>query len=248
MRRYCHVGTGNYNPKTARLYEDLGLLTCDPDIGADLTQLFNFLTGYGRDVAVPEAARRPALLRPRITELTRRSEASHGRAGQRSHRMKMNSLVDPEMIDALYAASQAGVHDRPASSGASAACVPACRACPTTSGCARSSAATSSTPASTTSRNGAGRGRAALLHRLGRPDAPQPRPPRRGAGARRTTRPCRTSCDEILDVDLADDMLAWTLGPDGTWTKVPTAADGTGVDTHVKLQELAATRGRWSGN
>ena len=50
MRRYCHVGTGNYNPKTARLYEDLGLLTCDPDIGADLTQLFNFLTGYARDV------------------------------------------------------------------------------------------------------------------------------------------------------------------------------------------------------
>ena len=56
MRRYCHIGTGNYNPKTARLYEDLGLLTGDPDIGADLTQLFNFLTGYGRDVAVPQAA------------------------------------------------------------------------------------------------------------------------------------------------------------------------------------------------
>ena len=50
IRRYCHIGTGNYNSKTARIYEDLGLLTCDPDIGADLTQLFNFLTGYGRDV------------------------------------------------------------------------------------------------------------------------------------------------------------------------------------------------------
>jgi polyphosphate kinase len=53
---------------------------------------------------------------------------------------------------------------------------------------------------------------------------------------------------EILAVDLADDVLAWTLGPEGTWSKVPPADDGTSVDTHVKLQELAATRGRWSGN
>ena len=60
IRRYCHIGTGNYNPKTARLYEDLGLLTADPDLGADLTQLFNYLTGYGREHAVPQAARRPA--------------------------------------------------------------------------------------------------------------------------------------------------------------------------------------------
>ena len=49
IRRYCHIGSGNYNSKTARIYEDVGLLTCDPDIGSDLTQLFNFLTGYGRD-------------------------------------------------------------------------------------------------------------------------------------------------------------------------------------------------------
>ena len=57
IRRYCHIGSGNYNSKTARTYEDVGLLTCDPDIGADLTQLFNFLTGYGRDVRYRDAAR-----------------------------------------------------------------------------------------------------------------------------------------------------------------------------------------------
>ena len=59
MRRYCHIGTGNYNSKTARLYEDLGLLTCDPQIGADLTQLFNYLTGYGRDDPLPASCSSP---------------------------------------------------------------------------------------------------------------------------------------------------------------------------------------------
>ena len=69
MRRYCHIGTGNYNPKTARLYEDLGLLTCDPEIGADLTELFNFLTGYARDVAYKKLLIAPNDLRPRLLEL-----------------------------------------------------------------------------------------------------------------------------------------------------------------------------------
>ena len=109
MRRYCHIGTGNYNPKTARLYEDLGLLTCDPEIGADLTQLFNFLTGYARDVAVPQAARRaaaPAAARSRA--LIERRDRAPAPGGRRRIVMKMNSLVDPELIDALYEASQAG--------------------------------------------------------------------------------------------------------------------------------------------
>ena len=60
LRRYCHIGTGNYNSKTARLYEDLGILTCDPDIGADVAKLFNHLTGYSRDEPLPHAARRAA--------------------------------------------------------------------------------------------------------------------------------------------------------------------------------------------
>ena len=89
--------------------------------------------------------------------------------------------------------------------------------------------------------NGAGTGPAALPHRLGRPHAPQPRSARRGAGARRRTRTSRTGSQEILDVNLADDVLAWELGPDGVWRHV---APGGEVDTHVRLQEIARTRVR----
>ena len=69
IRRYCHIGTGNYNSKTARIYEDLGLLTCDPDVGADLTQLFNYLTGYGRDVRYRRLLVAPHGVRPGLEAL-----------------------------------------------------------------------------------------------------------------------------------------------------------------------------------
>ena len=81
IRRYCHVGTGNYNPKTADLYEDLGLLTADPDLGADLTELFNHLTGYSHQGDVPEAARRAR--RTCATAIARPHRAA-GRAGRRA--------------------------------------------------------------------------------------------------------------------------------------------------------------------
>jgi polyphosphate kinase len=106
IRRYAHVGTGNYNSSTARLYEDLGLLTCDPDIGADLTMLFNHLTGYSREVRYRKILVAPRWLRHRIQDLIL-NEAAHGPAGAIT--MKMNSLVDPAMIESLYEASQAGV-------------------------------------------------------------------------------------------------------------------------------------------
>jgi polyphosphate kinase len=106
IRRYCHVGTGNYNEQTARIYEDLGLLTCDPEIGADLTQLFNYLTGYGRQERFRKILVAPGPLRPTLASLIRR-EAD---AGTRGHIvLKMNSLVDSDMIDALYDASCSGV-------------------------------------------------------------------------------------------------------------------------------------------
>jgi polyphosphate kinase len=109
LRRYVHVGTGNYNSKTARLYTDIGLFTCKPAIGADLSDLFNTLTGFSRQRLYRRLLVAPANLRPRILELIER-ETMHAREGRRGRIVaKMNALVDPETIDALYRASQAGV-------------------------------------------------------------------------------------------------------------------------------------------
>jgi polyphosphate kinase len=109
LRRYCHVGTGNYNPKTARLYEDLGLLTCDPQVGEDLTRLFNQLSGWA-----PRSRFRRLLVAPRSVrwglidhidaEIENAREGLGGYVG-----FKLNSIVDDQMIDALYRASRAGV-------------------------------------------------------------------------------------------------------------------------------------------
>ena len=106
IRRYVHIGTGNYNPSTARLYEDIGLLSCDPDLGADLTQLFNHLTGYSREVRYRKILVAPHYLRHRVQDLIAQ-EASYGERGRLV--FKLNSLIDTDMIEGLYAASQAGV-------------------------------------------------------------------------------------------------------------------------------------------
>ncbi|MBE9374434.1 RNA degradosome polyphosphate kinase [Saccharopolyspora sp. HNM0983] len=109
IRRYCHLGTGNYNPKTARMYEDLGLLTADPDVGSDLTDLFNVLTGYARHGEYRRILVSPQGIRNGIVERVE-AEIEHARVGEPSGiRMKLNSLVDEQIIDALYRASQAGV-------------------------------------------------------------------------------------------------------------------------------------------
>ncbi len=106
LRRYCHIGTGNYNSKTARLYEDVGFLTCDPAVGADVTQLFNHLTGYSRAEEFQSLLVAPRDLRNQLVDLIEH-EISFGAEGRIT--AKMNSIADPEMIDALYRASEAGV-------------------------------------------------------------------------------------------------------------------------------------------
>jgi len=106
LRRYVHLGTGNYNSRTARLYEDLGYITCDPAIGEDATQLFNHLTGYSRDNDYTSLVVAPHYLRRRLLDLIH-NEARHGSDGAIT--IKTNSIGDPEMIDALYEASDAGV-------------------------------------------------------------------------------------------------------------------------------------------
>ncbi|MFP4101698.1 polyphosphate kinase 1 [Coleofasciculus sp.] len=109
IRRYVHIGTGNYNPKTARIYTDIGLISCREDLGADLTDLFNFLTGYSRQRSYRKLLVAPVNLRDRMTTMIQR-EIEHCRQGNTGRIVaKMNSLVDPKIIATLYEASQAGV-------------------------------------------------------------------------------------------------------------------------------------------
>ena len=109
IRRYCHIGTGNYNPKTARLYEDVGLLTAAPDIGADLTDLFNSLTGYSRKESYRNLLVAPYGVRRGIIERIEREIAASRDGAEGLIRLKANALVDEQVIDALYRASQSGV-------------------------------------------------------------------------------------------------------------------------------------------
>jgi polyphosphate kinase len=109
VRHYVHVGTGNYNPKTARLYTDLGLFTTDPDIGADVADVFNFLTGFARPKSFRKLLVAPISLRAGLLEEVRRTMAAHSKDRPARIVMKMNALVDPGMSRALYDASRAGV-------------------------------------------------------------------------------------------------------------------------------------------
>ena len=109
IRRYVHIGTGNYNPKTSKLYTDLGLFSGREDLGADLTDLFNFLTGYSRQKAYRKLLVAPLTLRDRMAALIRREIDHAQNGGQGKIVAKMNSLVDYALIKLLYEASQAGV-------------------------------------------------------------------------------------------------------------------------------------------
>jgi polyphosphate kinase len=109
VREYVHIGTGNYHPKTARLYTDFGLFTADEEIGADVAEMFNFLTGYGRPAEYRKVLVSPTTMRDRILEEIETTVEAH-RAGEEARiALKMNSLVDATCIRALYEASRAGV-------------------------------------------------------------------------------------------------------------------------------------------
>lgn len=109
IRRYVHIGTGNYNPKTARLYTDLGIFSCREELGADLTDLFNYLTGYSRQQSYRKLLVAPVNLRDRMLNFIEREIEHQRNGGQGRIVAKMNALVDPKLITALYEASQAGV-------------------------------------------------------------------------------------------------------------------------------------------
>ncbi len=232
IRRYCHVGTGNYNPKTAGLYEDIGILSADADLGADLSELFNFLTGYSRQAEYRKLLVGPVTLRPQIIERIQR-EAEKGPGGRLT--LKMNSLVDPELIDALYQASAQGAPIDLIVRGI-------CCLRPGVPGMSETISVRSILGRflehSRVYRFGAETDTAEYL--IGSADLM----PRNLDGRVEVLVPVsdprlRARLDEVLSINLTDDTLAWALASDGSWHRVPTVE---GVDTHARLRELAIAR------
>jgi polyphosphate kinase len=229
--RYAHIGTGNYNEKTARTYEDIGMFTTDPGIGADLSDLFNYLTGYSRHTRYQRMAVSPTGVRSRLTELIE-DEASRPDG---NITLKMNSLVDAAMIESLYEASQAGTKIDLIVRGI-------CCLRPGVEGLSENIRVRSIVGRylehSRIYRFGA-RGRTRHYY-IGSADLMPRNLDRRVEALAPVTDPdLQFRLDEVLDVLLADDNLAWSLGSDGKWERVPTTA---GVDAHVALQELARAR------
>jgi polyphosphate kinase len=230
ITRYCHISTGNYNPDTARIYEDVALLTCDSDICADLGELFNTLSGYSRDVQYRRIVVAPQRLRGVLTSLIHRESHPEGRIA-----LKLNGLIDSEIIEALYEAAEAGADIDLIVRGM----------------CTLNPAA-STAPERLRVRSLVGRYlEHSRIYRFGAgPDADHfissadlmPRNlDRRVEVAVPVVHPgLRARLDEIIDLSLRDDTLAWQF--DGTsWTR----ATGTdSVNAQAFLQEGAARRSR----
>ncbi|HLT70393.1 MAG TPA: RNA degradosome polyphosphate kinase [Acidimicrobiales bacterium] len=239
LRRYCHIGTGNYNPRTARTYEDLGLLTCDPAIGSDLTQFFNELTGYGRNIDYERLLVAPRMMREGLLSLIEGEvEAAAAEPGAGRITMKMNSLVDPEMIEALHRASQAGVEIDLIVRGI-------CCLTPGVPGRSERIRVRSIIGRylehSRVYRFANGRGPGTPLHLVGSADLMPRNLDRRVEVLVPVLDPSlQARIDELLEIELADDVLAWTLGPDGRWERPA----GGSVDAHAELQRRAVDRAR----
>ena len=233
IRRYCHIGTGNYNPRTAREYEDLGLLTAEPAVGADLADLFNYLTGYGRDISYTHLLVAPERLRQGIDDLIDAEIAS----GRGRIILKMNSLTDPQVIAKLYAASQQGVDIDLIVRGV-------CCLRPGVTGLSEGIRVRSIVGRYLEhSRiyhfgNGDGTGRSTTF--IGSADLMTRNLDRRVEALVRISDPAVSGrLLEVLEVLLSDDRRSWSLDSDGVWTLREGPVD---VDTHVRLQELASVR------
>jgi len=233
IRRYLHLGTGNYNAKTAMAYEDLGLLSCDPALGADLTELFNYLTGYSRQTGYRKLLVAPVTMRDRIIDLIHREMEAPPGTGHII--MKMNSLSDPDTIDALYAASSAGVRVDLIVRGIC---------------CLRAGVPGMSDNIKVRSivgrflehsriyRFGHGGDGAEVL--LGSADLM----PRNLDRRVEVLFPVSSAAllarlEAILALNLADDTEAWELQPDGTWARVPTVR---GINAQEALRANALVR------
>jgi len=239
LRRYVHIGTGNYNPMTARVYEDFGLLTADETLGSDVGALFNYLTGYSRQASYGSVIVAPYEMRDRILSMiglatSRTSEGEPGRIA-----IKLNHLVDEAVIDALYAASQAGVRIDLLVRGI-------CAARPGVPGLSDSMRVRSVLGRFLEhSRvfyfaNGADQevliGSADMMHRnLDR---------RVEALVRVTSPELRERLIAVLDLAFAEDCLAWTLDQDGEWHAPARTAGDNGISLQVHLMRDAIQNGR----
>jgi len=234
IQHYLHVGTGNYNPNTARAYEDVSLLSADSDIGSDVTELFNLLTGYSRQSRYRKLLVAPTNLRTGITQLIEREGVVGGRII-----IKVNNLIDQEIIDALYAASQMGAQiDLLVRS--------MCSLRPGVPGLSerirvRSIVGQFLEHSRVFSFGNGGRPE----YYLGSSDLmPRNLDRRVEAVVPVTDSKLRQRLQQILDVSLADDVLAWELGPDGAWRHVPTMR---GLNSHNRFKELALESAHGNG-
>lgn len=237
LTRYCHIGTGNYNSKTARVYSDFGLLTSDEAIGDDLSHLFNSLTGYGMNHNFQKLLVAPHEMRDRFTDLVR-NEARFGPSGRII--AKMNSLVDTDLVDELYAASGAGTVIDLIVRGI-------CVLRPGVPGVSDTISVRSLLGRYLEHArvyffaNGGGEGVPLFL--IGSADL-MPRNLNRRVEVLVPVEAPHAQGDlaAALDVNLRDTELAWDLGPDGVWHKAD-AGDGRGsdgaVDSHAYLQTHA---------
>jgi polyphosphate kinase len=231
IRRYAHLGTGNYNSSTARLYEDIGLLTADPDLGADLTDVFNLLTGYSRQRNYRRLLVAPTTLKAKLIDLIR----AETEAGDGSIVLKMNSLVDADAIDALYEASRAGVSVDLIVRGI-------CCLRPGVPGLSdrirvRSIVGRYLEHSRIFRLGSPARG---FRHFIGSADLMPRNLERRVEVTVPVLDPALCErLDGILATCLEDDVLAWELGADGAWAKVETVR---GVNLHERLMQRARER------
>jgi polyphosphate kinase len=236
IRRYVHVATGNYNPMTAMGYEDVGIFSADPGLGADVSELFNFLTGYSRQRRYRRLLVAPASLRSGLLRLIREEAARpDGRIV-----IKANNLVDVETIDGLYAAARAGAEiDLVIRS--------VCCLRPGVPGLSERIRVRSIVGRflehSRIFRFGSEeRG---FTYYIGSPDVMDRNLDRRVEAVVPVTDPAlQARLAEILDVELADDRLAWELDASGTWTRVPVRV---GLDAQERFMSLAHERARQDG-
>ncbi|MCI0584350.1 MAG: polyphosphate kinase 1 [Chloroflexi bacterium] len=234
LRRYVHIGTGNYNPKTARLYTDLGLLTCRAELGQDVTDLFNVLTGLSRQRAFRRLIVAPMGLRQRFLALVER-EIGHAAAGRpASITLKMNALVDRDCVDALYRASAAGVEVDLIIRGA-------CALIPGIAGLSdRIRVRSIVGELLEHSRIWRFENGGVVDWYIGSADLMERNLDRRIEALTPILEPdLQAELGVILETLLADDRRAWTLGSDGHWARVDVGGRPTKTDTHAALRKRA---------